>query len=550
MVTQETVTQQAPQTSTTETSSTQQASLSDESQPLTLSFAKPRLETGLKDGAKLLQTNLDVKDLLPESTTTSFHSSRYTEGAEKLRTKAKQLGAQVSELRSAIAAARNQLSKDSSLGPLIEKAEKLCEQLETRQKEYTDKAGFMDRASSDFSLMNSDKADKARQVVSMVPSAVNYGMKLHNAIVDGGDMVTVVKSAINDTSQHLVHSATTLAQVSATCGFVTAATELYDGYKNCKKIATGWTRKEEAKAILMTNKERDKLIEKIGKDSGWDKHHLQMAEKELKALDKTKHPKNAKKLQEKINGLKAKIETSNAKIETLKQMNKGVSKEAQAVAKQIHDRQGLGFKFLKVLKNALGVAGGVIMGLIAVGVAITPVGWAIAAGALVAGTSLLIYNQVKKRQRQGQIDQLGGNHEKNLKHLEDLKGQKTSMLRTQTQLQEQLHQLKGKKDPGSLKRIASLEARLTTADKELKALDNQINDAQDFIRDSRLAILAKSPDSAAGEILEGIKNKDPEMLFIAEHVMKISPPSRLLGMSRTDAIELMKKNGLSLAPAD
>ncbi|MBU3652849.1 MAG: hypothetical protein FGM44_07165 [Limnohabitans sp.] len=60
-------------------------------------------------------------------------------------------------------------------------------------------------------------------------------MTLHNALADGGGFVKVVENTAHNTTQNVVYSASTLAQVTSVCGFVSAGTELYDGYKNCQK---------------------------------------------------------------------------------------------------------------------------------------------------------------------------------------------------------------------------------------------------------------------------------------------------------------------------
>lgn len=494
---------------------------------------------------------LGKSNVVEAASTFSFRSSRYSEGAQKLRSQAAEKRKQATDLHDQV-----MLHASKQRDPVWKgKLEQMKTQADTLRSEadgMETEATFLDKASEDLSLSNSSKVDTLKTIA---PTAANLGVKigmtLHNALADGGGFVKVVENTAHNTTQNVVYSASTLTQVTSVCGFVSAGTELYDGYKNCQKFATGWTRSEEAKALLMTVPERETKITKLGTEVTSLQAKSVKLEQKLAGMDQVKHPKDTAKLKAEIKALAGQVQVNQAKIQALKKMNtQGVSEKSQAIAKQINERQGLGFKFMKILKNGLGVASGIVAGLVAIGLAATPVGWGLMAAGAVAAIGLLAYRAGKQMYRKSNIQELRGSTSNLGQQVQNMQTQvkgTRDVLATQRQ---ELSRLQGKTDPASLRQVQMLTPRVQKLEARLQTELGELNTVETQFKQSQLALLSESPKDAISQLLSGLRQNDPESKYIVEHVMSISPAEKLLTMHHKDARELMMKHGLSLSPAN
>ncbi|MGV3524280.1 MAG: hypothetical protein ACO1RX_08650 [Candidatus Sericytochromatia bacterium] len=383
---------------------------------------------------------------------------------------------------------------------LLESAERLEVQAQGLQAD----AVFLNKAGDAFRFKDT-AITAVTKGAKLGLKGASQGMMVANLVAESRDIVEFAgKAAARESSQHLVHGAQLLSAVGGAAAVVSVGVELYDGYQNGRKLAQGWTRKEEARALLMTPAERGKLADKLDVAT-------QAAARELSLINRTKHPKRTAQLE-------ATVQINTAKAKGLRDMNvRGVSAEAKAVAQQVHTRQGLGFKALRLGKNALAIAGGVMAALAAFGLAATPVGWALAGVALTAGIGLMAYSLGKKLSRTLKIRDLEGTQKDLLAKREQLRVEGHSRGVTPERKQE---------IAAELAKLAKVEGRL------------------------HLGLLAISPRHGAEALLAGLNRGNTQMRYLAETVLKIVPPERLLSMAPDDAVNYIQKHGLSLSPGD
>ncbi len=483
-----------------------------------------------------LAQRLGMSKVLEPSTRLSVRSSRYAAAAQTLQGQAQEKRQEASKLKNEA----SKLAFGTPTKPMLDRANglmRIANSLETQAKDLDQEASFMQKASEDLSFGNSPKADKLRQFLpAIATTGLQIGMKFHNAVVEGGNLVEVVKNtAISSVKEGMVYGSDVLSTVAGVTGIVTAGAELYDGYKNCKKLAAGMSRKEEAKALLMTHPERVQVMTKVSNTLG-------SAQRELAALDQTKHPKKAAKL-------KALIETSQAKFEGLKQMNaQGVSKESQAIAKQVMTRQGLKLKCLKILKNAAAVTLGVMAGLALAGLATTPVGWAVL-GVAAVGIGCLVYSKVKEKRREMRVQNLQQVQYAAIENQTKIKSEISHFENTLSEQRNELQVAKNKPEPDQ-DEITGLQSKISKSKERLSSLQKSLQNADDDVAHVSLALLSKSPKAAMENMLNGLRQGNSEAKYILETVLKISPAERLLTMDSADALELINRNGLSLSPSN
>lgn len=319
-----------------------------------------------------------------------------------------------------------------------------------------------------------------------------------------------------------------------------------DMYQNVNKLNKSLNRVEMARAVLKSGPEREQMALEFEKKA-------QELENPQTRMGKIKNffSRDSSRTEE-IAKLKAKA------VAVRSMGSEPVSEEAKAVANQIVKRADTKFKIAKIVKNVVGIAAGAIAIAVAAGALATPVGWAIAGVALAGSVGLAIYSKVKTSQRQGKIDDLQKVQQQcqlKMNTKTEQKAQLTEQIRQTEQLigqqiQDQ-NRVANSERPADKLTFDELEGSITTSKAtltELKAqlaqLDTDLSELEGMQKESTLQLLGASPQAGAKAIFEGVKARNPAMIYLAESVLKV-PGVDLL--PEKDAIKLLAR-GMRLEP--
>lgn len=275
-----------------------------------------------------------------------------------------------------------------------------------------------------------------------------------------------------------------------------------------------------------------------------------------------------------------KIDLLQAKADQLRAMNMhGVSPKEKAIADQVILRTDATYQKVKLAKHVLGVVSGVtttvvagliVGGVLAAGLA-TPVGWAvlgIGAVALAGSLSLHLYSTYKNSRRSSKVLEVEkaraqveykqqalkedlGTVTKDINGLQEQRehlDKKTTLLDRilnkgyQPSLQEkQTFELESYFEVGmgtpkkdklrelrglTHQKLTATEFELAPLQKEKESIQNNIQMLDELAQRNELQLLAISPHRAGQEILNGYRQGDPTMVFIAEKVMGVPPHAK------------------------
>lgn len=319
-----------------------------------------------------------------------------------------------------------------------------------------------------------------------------------------------------------------------------------DMYQNVNKLNKSLNRVEMARAVLKSGPEREQMALEFEKKA-------QELENPRTRLGKIKNffSRNSSRTEE--------IAKLKAKATAVRSMgSEAVSEEAKAVANQIVKRADTRFKIAKIVKNVVGIAAGAIAIAVAAGALATPVGWAVAGVALAGSVGLAIYSKVKTSQRQGKIDDLQKVQQQcqlKMNTKTEQKAQLTEQIRQTEQLigqqiQDQ-NRVANSDLPADKLKFNALEASITTSKAtltELKAqleqIDTDLTELEGMQKESTLQLLGASPQAGAKAIFDGVKARNPAMVYLAESVLKV-PGVDLL--PEKEAIKLLAR-GMRLEP--
>ncbi|PIQ24679.1 hypothetical protein COW36_23165 [bacterium (Candidatus Blackallbacteria) CG17_big_fil_post_rev_8_21_14_2_50_48_46] len=401
-----------------------------------------------------------------------------------------------------------------------------------------------------------------------VRSAVGYGSLLLSPTSTGLKQVagilapnaTTLKAT--DTLQIAGKLGIAAQSVSIAGGAITIGTESYDLAKTAASLKSSLNQRKYARRVLMTPEQREAKIKAY-------EAAAQKAEKPGRFFGP--HLAKAEALRTKAKELSA--------IHQIEQAGK-LSEADKAIAEQVVRRTDWKFKAVKMLKHTVAITGGAlavasaalaIAGTVAL-LGSNPVGWAALAVGLTAtiaiGGGLAIYAGVKAWRRQKKIDAAEGTQQQiefktaaisqdreALKQKQALmageiqgfqeKGQLIARILdgghapTRTEIEKyklqdyfdshnQLthRQALGMQQSNLLEATSFAKAESQRLEKSIQEKDSQLEALQTLATRNLVQLMSASPKRAGERIMQGYRQGDPTMTFIAERILHVPPHSK------------------------